>query len=171
MKKFIFSVLFVLALVVVVSPAFAMQCKQGNYGADECWTDVKVSSAETNVVRAGTVLIYDFNQDSVDESSFEVRVAAASTDSYRVAGVAQHTIATGDRGSILVRGLGKIRTTGAISSADRLFASGTAGTAVANQNNDEASAASHDKQIAFALETKTTSGSFGATLDAFITVV
>jgi len=168
MKKFIFSLLFVLALVVAVSPAFALQCKEGNYGSDECWTNVVVSSGNTTPVIAGTVLVYDFSSDhSADDAAWTVRASSAITDGYKVAGVAQGPIATGDRGMILVRGQGQLRTTAAITSGDRLFPSTTAGQATKTNAVDVASAASRDGAIAFALETSAAA----STMDAYIVVV
>ena len=168
MKKILFSLFLVLALVAVVTPAFAMQCKEGNYGSDECWTNVKVSANETTPVIAGTVLVYDFASDhDADDAAWTVRVSSAITDMYKVAGVAQQTIATGDRGNVLVRGQGQLRTTAAITSGDRLFPSTTAGQATKTNAIDVASAASRDGAIAFALETSAAA----STMDAYIVVV
>lgn len=161
---------FALSLFIVPS-SYALQCHQGNLGSDECWTNVQVSSSETNVVDRGTVLIYDFSSSAnSDQAAYQVRVATATTDNYKVAGVAQNTIATGDSGLVLVRGQGKIKIAGAATSGDRLYTTGTGGrkgfTAVGT-SLDATSAASRDKAIAFALETSTTD----ATKDAFIVVV
>ena len=173
MKKFIFSVLFVLALLVAVSPAFALQCKEGNYGSDECWTNVIIASNDTTVVIPGTVLVYDHRavDATVDTADFTVRAQTVSTDSNRIAGVAQQTIATGDRGMVLVRGHGQIRyvaeggTSTSVASGDRLYLSATDGAAGQNRPND--ASASVDGSFARALEASTT----GTTIDAYITVI
>lgn len=166
MKKIIFSVLFVLALVVAVSPAFALQCKTGNDGSDECWTNV--TARGTTPVIAGTVLVYDFTQDEdADYAAFNVVASSATAQNQLVAGVAQQTIATGDRGLILVRGQGQIRAGVAVTSGDRLFTSATAGSVLKIANDTVASNSSRDKAVAFALETSAAA----ATVDAFIVVV
>jgi hypothetical protein len=173
MKKIIFSVLFVLALVMVVTPAFALDCKNGNYGSDECWTTVKVASAETTVVIPGTVLVYDFSSvvadsnNSADQAAWTVRVSSAITDGYKIAGIAQTKIATGDRGIIMVRGQGKVRIATASASGDRLYASSTAGALDDTNSVDVASAASRDRAIAIHLATSTAA----ATDDAYIVIV
>jgi hypothetical protein len=167
MKKIGFLFAFALALL-VSNNAYALQCKSGNFGSDECWTEVQVASGETIPVIAGTVLVYDFTSDhSANDAAWTVRVAREITDGYKVAGVAQRTIATGDRGNVLVRGKGKVRATGAVTSGDRLYVSATDATVQSANLITAASAASNDKLIAFALAT--TSGS--ATTDAFITVI
>lgn len=163
MKKFI--AFLVLALLIAAGPSFALSCKEGNYGSDECWTNVRVSALETTPVIAGTLLMYDFTDDNADDAAYQVRVTSASTDSYKVAGVAQSTIATGDRGVVLVRGQGQLRIASGTASGDRLFASSTAG--AAGRHAAGATLASHDSVIGFALES--TSGA--ATADAFITIV
>jgi hypothetical protein len=172
MKKFLFVALFVLALAMFVTPAFALECKTGNYGSDECWTNVQVSASETNQVNKGTVLMYAVTENTADNGAFVVRVVTATTDAYKVAGVAQQTIATGDRGNILVRGQGKIKSWGAVTSGDRLFVNASNnqnryGRVCVSSSLDVASAASRDKAIAFALETSTTD----ATADAYIVVI
>lgn len=165
MKKILFSLFLVLALVAVASPAFALQCKEGNYGSDECWTSVKVSASETTPVIAGTVLMYDFaSSTGPDDSAFQVRVSSASTDVYKVAGVAQGPISTGDRGMILVRGQGQLQVANSATSGDRLYTSSTAGKAGTIGGDNITT--SHDGMIAFALET-----SVSATIDAYIVVV
>jgi len=165
MKKFLFLVI---ALLLLTQNAWALNCKtsQSNQ-SDECWTVVKVSNSETTPVISGTVLRYDFTSSTgADDSSFQVRVATASGDAYLIAGVAQNTIATGDEGMILVRGKGKVRLAGAITSGDRLFASSTAG-ALGGGIYAGNTVASRDPNVAFALKTETAA----ATTDAYITVI
>lgn len=168
MKKYF--LMFALGLLLsagLVPNSFALQCHEGNLGSDECWTNVIVSPLETNVVNRGTILVYDFNGGSTDTAAYQVVVSGASTDNYRVAGVAQATIATGDSGLILVRGQGKMKTLGNLASGDRIYTSVIAGRGVKGSSVDAVSVASHDKAIAFALQASTTD----ATNDAFITVV
>ena len=158
---------FLVLALLIASPAFALQCKQGNFGSDECWTNVKVSDSETNPVIAGTILVYDFaSSTSSDDSAFNVRVSSASADNYRVAGVAQNAIATGKEGLVLVRGKGKIKIVGVATSADRLWVSATAGKAGTQFVTDSA-VATNDRPIAIALTTTTIT----STADAYITVV
>lgn len=166
MKKILFIVL---ALIVASTPAWALMCKTSQSGnSDECWTQVKLSASETRVVSQGTVLVYDFTSSTgTDDSAFQTIVSTAATDGYRVAGIAQRTIATGDQDMILVRGKGKIHMFGGTTSGDRLFVSTNAGRAVNRASFDVASVASNDKPIAFALETQAST----ATIDAYITVV
>lgn len=168
MKNKIKFLMFFVGVLLMASPAFALQCKDGNFGPDECWTEVEVSRVETTPVIAGTVLVYDFtsNEGSSETAAFRVRVATASADAYKVAGIAQKTIATGDRGRVLVRGKGLLRVAGITASGDRLFTSSTAGVA-SNSMPAGNTVASRDRNIAFALETE----SAAATTDAFITIV
>lgn len=168
MKKLKFLFLFAFTLLLAKS-AFALDCKNGNsFSSDECWTNVKVSSSETTPVIAGTVLVYDFaSPTDANDAAFQVRVSSASTDNYKVAGVAQRTIATGDTGLVLVRGKGKIRATTAVASGDRLFTTSLSGRAGTYSPSDNTSVASRDKNIAFSLQTSTAS----ATIDAYMVVV
>lgn len=163
MKK-IYSLFFVFGLLLAVnsSDAFALSCKtsQSNQ-SDECWTDVKVSALETVPVVAGVLLKYDINTSDDDRGAYEVRVASASVDYGRIAGVAQRTIATGDRGQILVRGQGKLRSVSAVASGDYLFASSTAGSAGSTAAN------TGSQDVGFALS----AGSAASTIDAYITVI
>lgn len=159
-----FRILFLLACALLLaSPAFALQCKDGNYaGSDECWTEVRISSVETTRVIPGTVLEFDATTDSDETNAYVVRVANASADWAAIAGVAQTNIATGDYGRILVRGKGKLRVSGHnFSSRDFLYASSTAGSLGLTAS------ASNASPSAFALESSTSS----ATIDAFIVVV
>lgn len=166
MKKRIFlSMLFALVLGISASDAFALNClssiKAG--GSDECWSQVRVAPEETYVVSKGTVLVYDFTSSaSSDESAGQVRVATSAEQGYRVAGVAQSVITSGDLGHVLVRGKGTILANSTASSGDRLWASSTPGYA-----DDVAPTASSDGVIAFALETISAKGE----ADAFITIV
>lgn len=170
MKKL--NLFFVFAFVLALVPsAFAMQCKEGNLGPDECWTNVEVSPLETTPVIAGTVLVADFasNNGDTDTAGYRVRVSTTSNDGYKVLGIAQKTIPTGDSGLVLVRGKGKLRITGNAVSSDRLFVSSTAGTASKAISGSTVDVASHDKVLAFALTTF--SNAFGSTEDAYITIV
>lgn len=166
MKKIFYVSLFVLMLLAAVSPAFAMQCKAGNYGSDECWTEVRVSSGETTPVIPGTVLIYDFTGPGTggpDAVSYQVRVSSAVTQGPRIAGVAQKVIATGDSGMVLVRGQGKVRLdAAAVASGDNLFPSATAGTL-----RTDSGAGSRDRAYAIALAV----GAASTTADAYIEIV
>lgn len=159
-------ILFVLALLIIASPAWALQCKTSQSGqSDECWTTVRVSNLETTAVIPGMLLVYDFTDDNVDDAAFQVRVSTASEDGYKVAGVAQSVIATGDQGAILVRGKGKLRVAGGNASGDRLYPSTTAGSA--GRHGPGGVLASHDALVAFALAANTGA----ATTDAYIIVV
>lgn len=166
MKKFKF--LFVLALLFgVASPAFALNCKTGqSINSDECWTDVKVSLLETNVVSAGSILMYDINTGDVDRGSYEVVLTTASNDTYRVAGVSQSVIATGDWGKVLVRGQGKIRNFAAVASGERLFPSASEGKAGSTSGSGAANQASSDP-IGWALAT----GTADSITDAYISLL
>lgn len=157
---------FALSLFIVPS-SFALQCHEGNLGSDECWTNVVVSPLETTPIVRGTIVVYDFNGGSTDNGAYQVIASTANTDGYRVAGVAQSTIATSDSGLVMVRGQGKIRTIGNLASGDRIYVSGTAGKGVKGASTDISSVASRDKAIAFALQSATTD----ATNDAFIVIV
>jgi hypothetical protein len=162
--------LFALALVIFgasfitsSNPAFALQCKDGgSQNADECWTDVQVSISETTPVIPGAILKYDVATDSAEENAFEVRVASASADYGRVAGVAQSRIATGDWGRVLVRGPGKIRKVigGVQVTGDYLF--------VAVSNDAGSVQATGASPIAFTRQATTAAG---ATVDAYIVVI
>jgi hypothetical protein len=158
-KNFLFALAFVLA---IAPSAFALQCKNGNYGSDECWTNVQISTVETTPVIAGTVLEFAGTTDSADDNAYIVRVANASADHSAIAGVAQATIATGDSGLVLARGKGKIRVpAGVVATRDYLYASATAGAAGTVP-------ATGAKVAAFALQSSTAGA---ATIDAYITVV
>lgn len=160
--------LFALALVMFgvsvlsITPAYALQCKGGNYGSDECWTEVQIASTETTPVIAGTVLEFSSAQSTANDNAFIVTVANASADHSRIAGVAQGAIATGDRGRVLVRGKGKIRkAAGVAASGDYLYASSTGG-AVGIVG------ATGAKVTAFALES---AANAAATIDGYIVIV
>lgn len=169
MKKIKF--LFVLALLfLAASPAFALQCKEGqSINGDECWTSVKVSLLETNVVSAGSILIYDINTGDIERGAYEVVLATASLDDYRIAGVAQQTIATGDWGKVLVKGKGLVIMRDVAASGDRIYVSsiegkgGTTGGRAADGTNRISSA----DPIGFLLEASTAD----ATHDAYITIL
>ena len=96
MKRF---KLFVLALVMfgasvmlTSSPAFALQCKAGNYGSDQCWTtgNLRTNDAAQAFI-VGTVFVYDFTTptqqgNSADEAAFYVRAATTADQANIVAG-------------------------------------------------------------------------------------
>lgn len=171
MKKILFSLLIAFGLLTVSSPAFALSCKNGQAGnSDECWTEVKVSNRETNVVSAGAILVYDMNTDSADRNAFEVVLATASQDSFFVAGVAQRRIATGDTDMVLVRGKGVINVITTVSTGDRLYVSSSEGHAGKLFGNGSGTTVVSTDPIGFALETDT-SGAPGATVDAYITIL
>lgn len=157
--KFLFVFSFVLLL---ANSAFALQCKEGTYAAgDECWTDVKIGISETTPVIPGVVLKYDINSNDVETAAYIVRVANASADFGRIAGVAQNRIATGDYGRILVRGKGKVRKAlGAVVSGDYLFAALATGDAAVGPVR-----ATNAQPTAFSLQTGTEAI---ATIDGFV---
>lgn len=163
LKSLIFALLLVAPVLLGSQEALAFQTKAGNYEAsDEIWSNVKIHDSETTVVDLGTVLEFDTTTDSAEENSYTVRVANASADHSRIAGVAQSTIATGDTGRVLVRGKGQVKAaTTPLSTGDYMYASSTAGSL-------GSIGASGAKVSAFALETK---GEATATIDAYIVVV
>ena len=175
MKKFI---LILLVLLLIAPSAFAMSCKvQQGQGADECWTNVAFTMPDdTNVytrISRGTVLVYNsVTADNANDAAVRVMPCNASTDSYRVAGVAQQDYdwSSGDRtGVAMVRGKGFVRMIGGYASFDRIWASGNAktpGAGAVYEGVSTTSVASHDKPIGFML----TAGA-DATADAYITVV
>jgi len=169
MKKIIFSLFVVFALLSVANPAHALLCKSGQAGnSDECWTEVKVSSAETNVVSAGAVLMYDITTDSADTNAYQVVLTTASLDAHRVAGVAQSIIATGDTGLILVKGKGKLNVHGVTATGDRVFTSASEGHAGTTIPAMGATNTSSGDPIGFALQNSTAAR---ATIDAYINVI
>lgn len=167
MKKIKFLFLFVFALLLSHN-AFALNCKSGqSLNSDECWTEVKVSAQETGVVSAGSVLVYDTGTDSAERAAYEVRLATASLDSFRIAGVAQTRIATGDTALVMVRGKGKICLAGTVASYDRLYTSASAGLSGTTFGASTAAITSGDP-IGYALQASTGTR---ATIDAYITIV
>lgn len=172
--------LFALALVmfgvsvITSNSAFALQCKTGNYGSDECWTTAQLRTNDRAVI-AGTIMVYDFTTptqqgNDEDQAAFYVRAAGATLDQHIVAGVAQQTYSSGDRVQLLVRGKGKLRVnTASVVSGDALRVQAQSGTG----NWGEAIRIpptlenSRDKVLAFALENQ----SSVATMDAYITVI
>lgn len=181
MKKFLILALFVLVFAVLVSPAFALDCKNGNYGSDECWTNVRVSPLEDHPVSIGTVLVYDVSAGPLttdDGGAFQVRVltnAYSSIDGYRVAGIAQKVIATGDRGNVLVRGLGKARVSSNITSGDRLYVADDPlvdGVLGKRPGTLAGEGISTDKVIAWGANTQTAATCAGAAAcDVYVTVI
>ena len=174
MKKFIFVALFVLALVFYVAPVYALDCANGNYGSDACWTNAQLTTNDTAVI-PGTVMVYDFTTptqqgNSADLAAFNVRAATSADQNTIVAGVAQKTYSSGDRVMLLVRGQGKIRSTVALTSGDRMYVTANAGAQhglATNVYTSPTSGVSFDKAIAFSLSTTTAA----ATADAYIVVV
>lgn len=168
MKKIKFFL--VLALILSAfsaADAYALQCKSGqSLNGDECWTEVQVSLLETNVVSAGAILVYDMNTGDVDRGAYEVVLATASNDEYRIAGVAQTTIATGDRGLVLVKGKGQLLTRSACASGDRLYVSSSEGKSGTTPGLGNTVIVSPDA-VGWALEACTSD----ATADAYITVI
>lgn len=190
MKKLI-SLFFVALSLVISANAYALECKTGNYGSDECWTTavLRQTGELTSNLVAGTVMVYDIEtptQHGVDPNdpdrvSFTVRAAGATRDNYLIAGVLQHgynatsnPIASGDRVQLLVRGKGVIRSaTSTVSTGDRFYVNAQSGAG----NFGEARAIppkegnvvtnTADKAIAWALENATAVG----TNDAFITII
>ena len=171
MKKILFSLLIAFSLLAVSENAFALICKTGQAGnSDECWTEVKVSARETMVVSAGSILVYDMATDSADRNAYEVVLATASLDRYKVAGVAQQTIATGDSKLVLVRGKGKLIVKGAVdATGDRLYVSSTEGKAGSQIGLGVPFTTASADPIAFALQSATSGPQ--TTIDAYITVL
>lgn len=182
MKKFKLSLIVLLFSLFVSSQAFALECKQGNFGSDECWTTANLRVTGENLAQLlpGTVMVYDFvtpvqhgvEPNSADRAAFYVR-PSASTDNTYVAGIYQGgtNVESGDRVQLLVRGKGLIRnaTTTAIS-GDRVYASTNGEARSVNQREVGLNYninASNDQVIAFMLESQTAAG----TNDAFITIV
>lgn len=156
--------LLIASLLVIASPAYALQCKAGNYEAsDECWTTVQISASETIPVVAGTVLVYDFaSAANSNDAAWQVRVSTEATYGARVSGIAQKSWATGDVALVKVRGKGFAKVEGAVTSGDALFVAATDGSL-----RKDGGATSRDNAIAFALKTETAA----ATSDVYITIV
>jgi len=164
MKNFKILVLMI-AVLLVASPAFAFQCQTGRDiegSSDSCWTSVKVASNETTLVSQGTVLVFDIAnaERDADNGAFQVRTTTSTAASAYVAGVAQSSITSGSTALVLVRGKGKIKVQGAVTSGNALFVSSTAGRAATTGGETQY------KPVAFALANGTTTD-----VDAYITVV
>ena len=181
MKKSRYFFLFALVLLGLNSPVFALQCKDGNFGSDECWTTVQLVTSDRAII-AGTVLVYDFTTptqagNSADNAAFYARVATSVDQANIVAGVAQRTYSSGDRAQLLVRGQGQLKVefiggATAVASQDRLFLLGSSGTGQFGTTSTQVAKssiemASRDQAVAFALEASSTE----ATIDAYITIV
>jgi hypothetical protein len=174
MKKFTFLFLFVLVLLASTN-AYALQCKMGNFGSDECWTTAQMTTND-GAVTAGTVMVYDFTSvgNGADEAAWQVVRSTSSDQRAFVAGVVQQTTVSGDRVQLLVRGKGKLKTITetTVASGDRIYLWGGTtqqhlrGTG-SNKGSDIPSAASRDDAIAFAL----TTASASSTIDAYITLI
>jgi hypothetical protein len=180
MKKFIFVALFLLALVLVVTPAFALTCKSGNYGSDECWSTGQTTTNDVGQLITGSLMVYDFTTgvnegNSADNAAFYVRTASSYDQNVIAAGFLQKNYASGDRVEMLVRGQGKVRSTTAVTSGDRLYA--MAGTVAQRglvstvsgypYGPAKTGVVSTDKCVAFALTTTAAA----ATTDAFVTII
>lgn len=158
MKKFLFA----LALLLISSPAFAFICEtsQALDAGDACYTQVRVNPTETNVVSAGSVLCYDFTQDTVAKAASNVVLCTVSADTHLVVGTAKNLIASGDVGLVQTWGRGTITIVGAVTSGDALFPSTSEGKASVSGGFGPSGDA-----IAVALETSTTAD---ASIDALI---
>lgn len=188
MKKNMMIGFFVALILLSSSPVFALNCKTGNYGSDECWTTGQLRATGENIANlvAGTVMVYDFvtptqhglepNSDS--QLAFFVRAAGTTLDNHVVAGVYQGTqtgISSGDRIELLVRGQGKLRSsTTTVSTGDLFYVATQSGTgnfgearSLGKGNIGIVPTQTADKSIAWALENATAA----TTNDAYITVV
>lgn len=106
MKKI--SVFLIVLLLLASSSAFALTCKKGNNGSDECWTDVKVGEGYTTLVSRGHILV--MSTAAVTAGDVDGFLVQLSTNSYdKVLGVAQKAIASGETASILVKGRGYVK--------------------------------------------------------------
>lgn len=128
-KKFLFLAL--LLAFIGSTKVFALSCtvSQSLNGSDQCWTKVTLSSVESTLVSAGTVLVYEIDNSTPAQGGYQVRIARASAENNFVAGVAQGPIVSGSSAMILAHGPGFIFTSGQVVSGDSLFAkaSGEAG--------------------------------------------
>ena len=155
--------LFALAILLIASnSAFALVCapsRNAQGSADDCWTSVQVASNETTLVSQGTVLVLDITnaQFDPDNSAYQARVSTSGTSAY-VVGIAQQSITSGSTALVLVRGKGKVKVQGAVTSGNPLFVSSTAGRL--NNGDDEY------KPQAVALSNGTTTE-----VDAYVTIV
>lgn len=172
MKKMKLSIFVLAILLLAGQSAFALVCapsRNGQDSADQCWTSVTVASNETNLVSAGTVLVFDVANAQANEKngSFKVRFNTSSANGVRVAGVAQQSIASGATANVLIRGRGDlaVNTQNAFASGDALFVGVSAdGTSITSTTQT---------QLGFALETQVGSGTASAktTKKAYITIV
>jgi predicted RecA/RadA family phage recombinase len=168
MKKL--SLFFVLLLILGASQASAFVCTESRIvgqSADYCVSTVTVASNETTLVSIGTVLVYDVAnaQVAAANGSYQVRVATASANGIYVAGVAQNTIASGNTGLVVVRGISDLalKTTETIASGNALFVSGSGDATIVTSTTQD--------QLGFALESSTASGNTRQTKKAYITIV
>lgn len=172
MKKFKISFLLAALLMVAGHSAFALNCapsRNSQGPSDDCYSSVTVASNETTLVSLGTVLVYDVANAQVSSvnGAFQVRVATASAQGVRVAGVAQTSITSGSTALVLVRGRGDVATNVSTSfaSGDPLFV-GVSGDATATTSTAQT-------QLGFALDTRV--GAAGtpsrSTNKAYITIV
>lgn len=174
MKKMYMFLAFAV-LLLTAKDAFALKCNPArdvNGSADDCWVSVKVSSVETTLVSAGTVLVFDIANADFNEqtTSYQVRVSDASIDGAIVAGVAQNSIVSGATGLILARGRGDVavKTATPFASGDALFVSTSGDASIPVSANVLGTTG---KPVAFATQTKTVSGNTRTTTKAYITVV
>jgi hypothetical protein len=141
MKKSMMFFLVLVSLLVISSPAFALQCKQGNDASDECWTNVKVGAGYTTLVSRGHVLVASVSGKTVaDNDGFIVKLSTASAEN--VIGVAQDAIASGQTAMILVKGRGVVK----LDNASSTVASGDALSNLASGSAVEQSVANNDSK-------------------------
>lgn len=129
MRKLL-SLILVLALIFSATPAFALQCKDGNqWGPDECWTDVYLTLNDQLLGSAaafstGTVVIVSSGFATLaSNDGFTVRRTTSSLD-FGTIGVLQRDYASTDLpawGRALVRGRGQVKIQG---TADDAIAAG-----------------------------------------------
>lgn len=171
MKKIKFFVLAFALFVMFSGKSFALICNDSRSiggSADDCWVSAQVASNETTLVSAGTVLVLDITnaQFNADNSAYQVRVGAASSNGVFVAGVAQRSITSGSTALILARGKGVVATnvTDTITSGNALFV-GVSGNATITTSNTQT-------QLGVALENQTaTSTPARSTVKSYITIV
>lgn len=161
-KKIFLSAFLLISLLSLASPAFAFSCKMtsGVGSPDACFTEVTVSSAETNLVSLGTLLVYDSDGTTPAQGGYQVRISRASSDNNIIAGFAQRPIATGETTQIMVRGWGFIRPVGGLVTGDNVFAAASGDVAAYSNTASQGSAAGYSSAdpIAVALQTSGTNG-------------
>lgn len=120
LKYFVFA----LFTLLIVSPAFALQCKDGqSLNSDECWTEVRIAAGYTTLVSRGHVLVASYQAAALtDVDGWTATHPIASNNI--VLGVAQSNIATGDTALILARGRGVIKTRSGVTNNAPVITSG-----------------------------------------------